>query len=67
MPTCVIWEPFVPVKIKLSGNDWIRAASRTVMARFKYGWVKRPEEGVSNRVVIVTEMSSRTIRDQVPL
>lgn len=45
----------------------IRAASRTVIALFKYGCVNFPDDGVSKRVVIVTEISSASIRHQVPL
>ena len=54
-------------QITLSGKDCILAASLTVMARSRNGCVNLPEEGVSNLVVIVTEISSFLMRVQVPL
>lgn len=54
-PTCFICETFGPTNSKVSGNDCILAASRTVIALFKYGCVNLPDDGVSNLVVIVTE------------
>ena len=53
-PTCFICETFGPTNSKVSGNDCILAASRTVIALFKYGCVNLPDDGVSNLVVIVT-------------
>ena len=52
-PTCFICAHFDPKNTKESGNDCRRAASRTVMHLFWSGRVNRPDDGVSNRVVMV--------------